>query len=60
LTAVKAAFNIIDDEQHSAGTFFVSVARNSKITFKSANIDGTGSILAQTTTYYNTASKTIT
>jgi predicted Zn-dependent protease len=57
--AVKAAFNTIDDEEHPAGDFFVLTTSNPKITVKWANIDGTGSILAQTTTYYNTASKTI-
>jgi hypothetical protein len=58
--AVRAAFKTIDDEDHPAGDFFFSLTINPKITVKWSNIDGTGSILAQTTTYYNTASKTIT
>ena len=57
--AVKAAFNTIEDEEHPAGDFFVLTNSNPKITVRWENIDGTGSILAQTTTYYNTASKTI-
>ena len=59
-TAVKAAFNTIDEEDHPGGNFFSSLPSNAKITVKWSNIDGTGSILAQTTTYYNTASKSIT
>ena len=57
--AVKAAFSTID-EDHPGGNFFSSVPSNAKINVKWSNIDGTGSILAQTTTYYNTASKSIT
>ena len=57
--AVKAAFSTIDKEDHPIGDFFVPTTSNAKITVKWANIDGTGSVLAQTTTYYNTASKTI-
>ena len=57
--AVMAAFKTIDDEQHPSGDFFVQTNSNPKITVKWAPIDGQGSALAQTTTYFNTASKTI-
>src|SRR5438093_9028476 len=58
-SAVKAAFKTIDDEQHPNGDFFVLTTSNPKITVKWASMDGPGNALAQTTTYYNTASKTI-
>lgn len=57
--AVKAAFKNIDDEQHPSGDFFVLTTSNPKITVKWASLDGPGGALAQTTTYYNTATKAI-
>ncbi len=58
-TAVKAAFNTIDDEGHPPGDFFLLTTSDPKITVKWASMDGPGNALAVTTTYYNTASKTI-
>jgi hypothetical protein len=59
--AVVNAFNTIDNENHPAGTFFTqtSDASNAKIKVRWGAIDGSGSALARTTVWYNTATKVI-
>ena len=59
--AVVKAFNKIDNENHPSGTFFTqtSDASSAKIKVSWAAIDGSEGALAQTTVWYNTATKVI-
>ena len=58
---VVKAFKRIDNENHPALTFFTQTAdsSNAKIKVWWAAIDGSGSALARTTVWYNTATKVI-
>jgi hypothetical protein len=60
-TEVVRAFRTIDNEEHPAGTFFTqtSDASIAKIKVRWGAIDGSGSALARTTVWYNTATKLI-
>ncbi len=60
-SAVVAAFNEIDREEHPAGRFFAQASRPSDadISVRWGQLDGTGKSIAKTTFWYNADTRTL-